>query len=360
MAEGVNVQTLEVLRDLEAALRRFAGEVQESLLAVEGEIQRTREWLEDRIAHWRHEVERWGQQIEEADEDDDVGYAQVQLDAAEEELATAKRWAHRFEQSADEYQRQAHRCRRVASDHVSRGCAFLSFRHAELHQYISVGSLGSASSAAAALPAAPTRQQPDGAQQKVMREMVRNGWYGQTGLNRLFKNFEGSHFLNPAIPGVMKNLGLMGYGARSQAKGAARVLLYATVIHQDSRFELLAVDKQAQASHGRTDKDLWFRHRATGTLCRIEVKDVAASSQRSDVDRLLRQLENMYGEYLESRELQAWVNRQEAIPEVKLCGRTLDIPVYERIKQNQFGAVLDDFDRRALLAKGRGDVPRKP
>jgi len=182
-----------------------------------------------------------------------------------------------------------------------------------------------------------------------MRDSVRSGRYGQRGLNRIFKNFEGNTYLDPEIPGVQKNIRLLNSPSWQQAKGAIRTLLYGTQVQNDDRFDLLALDKPVNSKYGRTDKDLLFRHRVTGQMCRIEVKDVTTSSQRSGLAGIKEQIDKMAAEYQETGELQAWANRQEAIPEVVEYARLKGIPVFSGVKQRDFGQVLDYFNSKAVF-----------
>ena len=154
MAEGVNVQTIEVLRDLEAALRRFAGEANDALLAVEGNIQQTREWLEGRVAHWRHEVERREREMEEAEEalaarrdsgreSSDEGQerfrcARARLEAAQEELATAQRVRTGLEQRIAGYLSHHRRLCHLLASQVPKACVFLGQKSADLRLYLDI------------------------------------------------------------------------------------------------------------------------------------------------------------------------------------------------------------------------------
>ena len=181
-----------------------------------------------------------------------------------------------------------------------------------------------------------------------MRDQVRDGRYGQRGLDNLFKDFEGKSYIEPTIPGVTKNFNALNSLSPQQAKGAARTLLFATRVYQDPRFQLVAVDQPVNASYGRTDKDLVLRHRQTGQLSRIEVKDVKPASQRADLERIKGQIDKMAAEYKSTGELQAWANRQETIPAIKVYAIEKGIPVFETTKQSEFSKVLDDFDRRSI------------
>ena len=182
-----------------------------------------------------------------------------------------------------------------------------------------------------------------------MRNQVLGSRYGQRGLNNLFKNFDINGYIEPAIPGVTKNLNALNSLSRSQAKGAVRTLLYATKVYRDPRFDLVAVDQPVNASYGRTDKDLVLRHTQTGQRSRIEVKDVKPASQRADLERIKGQISKMSAEYRRTGELQAWANRQETIPAIKEFAQQNGIPVYERMKQAEFSKLLDDLERRSIV-----------
>ncbi len=58
MAPTVEVRSVEALEDLRASLIRYADETQRILDATEREAQRTLEWLEERVRHWRNEAQR--------------------------------------------------------------------------------------------------------------------------------------------------------------------------------------------------------------------------------------------------------------------------------------------------------------
>lgn len=182
-----------------------------------------------------------------------------------------------------------------------------------------------------------------------LRGQVLDSRYGQRGLNNLFKGFEGKGYLDPAIPGVTKNVTALSSLSQQQAKGAVRTLLYATKAYQDPRFQLVGVDQPVSAPYGRTDKDLVLRHRQTGQRTRVEVKDVKPASQRADLERIKGQIDKMAAEYKRTGELQVWANRQETIPAIKEYARQKGVPTYEKTKQTEFTKVLDDLERRSRV-----------
>jgi hypothetical protein len=173
-----------------------------------------------------------------------------------------------------------------------------------------------------------------------MRDQVREGRYGQRGLNNLFRNFEGEGYIDPMIPGITKNLSALNSLSWQQAKGAARTLLYATKVYQDPRFQLVAVDQPVNAPYGRTDKDLVLRDKLTGQRSRIEVKDVKPASQRADLERIKGQIDKMLAEYRQTGELPVWVNRRETIPAIKEYARQNGIAVYDNIPAKDFHEMI--------------------
>jgi hypothetical protein len=196
-----------------------------------------------------------------------------------------------------------------------------------------------------------------------MRDQVREGRYGQRGLNNLFKNFEGAGYIDPTIPGVTKNLNALNSLSWQQAKGAARTLLYGTKVYEDPRFQLVAVDQPVNAPYGRTDKDLVLRDKLTGQSSRIEVKDVKPASQRADLDRIKGQIGKMAAEFRQTGELPVWVNRRETIPAIKEYARQNGVAVYDNIPAKDFHDKIlnkiktaSDLKTRSSLAGGAGEM----
>jgi hypothetical protein len=101
---------------------------------------------------------------------------------------------------------------------------------------------------------------------------------GERGLQRVFKGFRGKMTLDPRIPGVEKSVRLLASSSAAQRKGYMREVLYATKIHANSRFELIEMGRKLDRPWGKTDADILFRHKATGQVLRMEVKDYSLSS----------------------------------------------------------------------------------
>lgn len=54
----VNVRSIDALEELQTALIRYADQTQATLDAVQREVQRTLDWLDERVRHWQNEVQR--------------------------------------------------------------------------------------------------------------------------------------------------------------------------------------------------------------------------------------------------------------------------------------------------------------
>lgn len=68
MSDGANVSRIEALGELQGAMNRYQTEATESLLAVEIEIHRTREWLQRVRNDWQNELRRREEFLKQAQE----------------------------------------------------------------------------------------------------------------------------------------------------------------------------------------------------------------------------------------------------------------------------------------------------
>jgi hypothetical protein len=144
MREAVNVRAIRALTELRDALGRFAGTAKEALASAEIEIRRTQEWLREREAHWRREVERarWDYKECLRHQDEEWGLdcaaEKAALLHAEAELQKVQYWRARVERTIAEYRPYANRLKYLATDHTERARAFLDRRRAELEAYMAV------------------------------------------------------------------------------------------------------------------------------------------------------------------------------------------------------------------------------
>lgn len=145
---------------------------------------------------------------------------------------------------------------------------------------------------------------------EAMRSLIKASRFGERGLERIYKNFEGKYAIDPRIPGVEKTALLQMSGSTSQTKGYRRELLYATAFHNDPRFGLEAMNRPL----GNTDADLVARHKSSGLYGRVEVKDYVLSSQTTNTEKLKTQIDKMAAEGRATGRPQFWVNRHGVSP----------------------------------------------
>jgi len=159
--QSANVHIIQTLSDLKGSLARFAGEAGQAMTAVEQEVTRTMEWLQERLYHWQREVEQWRQEVQRVraalercqhsgyyDQDgyyhapDCSAYeaalttAGHRLQKAEAELANTRRWMELAQQEVQQYHRHAQRLQRLTTTKTKRAQAFLERKRADLERYV--------------------------------------------------------------------------------------------------------------------------------------------------------------------------------------------------------------------------------
>lgn len=177
MTEGANVQSIEAITDLRTALLRFGDEARQTLTAAEQELQRTEDWLRERLNYWHREVERLEEIARQAYRAYEACRANLICDSegrcyappctrehayyeeavkfmrqAQAELQNAQSWAQRVKQAVGEYQTLARRLSALAGDGISQSAAHLSNVADRLYEYTST----SAPNANATISQAPS------------------------------------------------------------------------------------------------------------------------------------------------------------------------------------------------------------
>jgi len=154
MSDGVHIGAVETLGALSDGLARFADEANASLLALQRDIQRTREWLDGEVHEAQSRVRRREEDVDaarealaecrESDDGDcdaeerDYDHAKARLAKAKDRLSEATSWLGRFENAVTEYEREARRLQDVAGTTTSRARSFLSRRQEDLAKYLGV------------------------------------------------------------------------------------------------------------------------------------------------------------------------------------------------------------------------------
>lgn len=193
----------------------------------------------------------------------------------------------------------------------------------------------------------------------AMRSVVRAGPVGQRGLTQIFGNFNGARAIDPDTPGVGKVVVLSTSSNAVQARGHRRELVYAQGYFSDSRFDVVELGKILRRHWGNTDADLVIRHRATGALGRVEIKEISPETQHHNLSYYKGQMDKMAREAAHTGQLQFWLNRRPLIPELEAYAERLGIEAYGNVKTGQtthgtpFESVRDLQDRRFKAATFR-------
>jgi hypothetical protein len=195
-------------------------------------------------------------------------------------------------------------------------------------------------------------------QVEAMRSIIKTSKVGERGLKNIFKNFEGQYAIDPTIPGVWKSVLMQKSPSAAQVKGYRRELLYASAIYSDKRFELKEMNAFRKRPWGNTDADIVFRHKASGLSGRIEVKDYSISSQVTNREDLKRQIDKMAKEARYTGQIQFWMNRRDAHPEIKRYASEKGVIVLDNVKTGHVtkGLLIDEAMNRVeweMLRKDR-------
>lgn len=173
MAEGANVQSIEVVAEMRAGLLRFSDEARRALLAAAQELARTEEWLRERLNYWQREVERREEMARRAVRTleacrsnlicDEFGHCWPPPCARESqyyeeavrfyrvgqaELDNTRQWTKRLQQAAGEYQVAAGRLTQLTDKGVLQATTFLSNVVERLYEYTTTALPGTSITAA--------------------------------------------------------------------------------------------------------------------------------------------------------------------------------------------------------------------
>ena len=165
MAEQAHVSSIDALEAFRADLIRFVEKARVALEDAEGEVRRTRQWLDvDRTNHWTGQMKQRLKQLEQAEAEyynaritrpDEnhaphrmaVAKAQRRVDEAEEKLRILKRWRMQFDNRATPLLRRLDPAFFLVGNHLPKGVHALGEAIKALQDY--------AEKAPAPKPAAP-------------------------------------------------------------------------------------------------------------------------------------------------------------------------------------------------------------
>ncbi len=164
--------------------------------------------------------------------------------------------------------------------------------------------------------------------------------YGDKGLKNMTGSVKGFRFSNPELPGLKQAFQLSTSGNINQAKGYRRALLYARRIDRSKSFDLLALDQVTKTSLGKTDKDIVFRHRKTGVVVRAEIKNIRESSQLRNIAKYKLQIDKMHESFIKTGEIQAYINRNPLIPELRDYAKQKGLLVFDNVSAADKGEII--------------------
>jgi multidrug resistance efflux pump len=151
-----HVASIEGLSNWKDALGLFAAEGRDALVAVELEVQRGVDWLENQLKLWHAEIRKSEELLTQAkaelnrrknlpimgkapdctEQEKAVRRAQARLAHAEEKQQTCRRWLPRLRQAIEEYQGTARPLSGWLEQDLPRACAVLEQRIAALEAYV--------------------------------------------------------------------------------------------------------------------------------------------------------------------------------------------------------------------------------
>jgi chromosome segregation ATPase len=157
MSQSAQVQSLDALKALHAALARYGPEALGALGAAEMEIRRAFDSLHNQLKHWQRQVEKRHEDVGRARGDlaharalrqgERSGYveqeialrkAQNRLREAEEKVATVKRWLLHLPQAITEYEGPARRLAGFLDANLKQALALLNNKIDILEAYMAV------------------------------------------------------------------------------------------------------------------------------------------------------------------------------------------------------------------------------
>jgi len=182
MSSQAEVHSIEALKDFRAVLALYSDDTLSALGAVEAEIRRTNQWLQqDRPVYWQEQIKRRREQVSAAKSEvfrrklqkkpeyspsmsepmEALRKAEASLQDAEKRLTLVRKWQPLFHQAVLEYHGSAQRLKDLAASDVPRALNVLTRIIDALEAYLRVSppssfGLSSVAGAAVAPATAPS------------------------------------------------------------------------------------------------------------------------------------------------------------------------------------------------------------
>ncbi len=155
----VNVRSIDALEELQASLIRYTDQSQTTLEVVQREVQRTLDWLDERVRHWQNAVQRGQDEVRRTraayercmasgdrdhpptcgGEEQAIHDARRRLAQAEAEARMAAEARKAVQAEAEAYQREAARLRAFVQGDTPKAVATLRAKVAVLRSYAGGG-----------------------------------------------------------------------------------------------------------------------------------------------------------------------------------------------------------------------------
>jgi hypothetical protein len=156
MNPSAHVTSVAALADFRAALATFAHEAKDALGAVETEIRRTADWLDDQLQHWQAEVRRreddvfqgkqelarrrmmkvGGRSPDCTEQEEALQLARDRLEHAEDQRSKTRVWIRELPLAITDYEGRARQLMSLLEGNVPRACALLDRKADALEAYV--------------------------------------------------------------------------------------------------------------------------------------------------------------------------------------------------------------------------------
>lgn len=156
MSESAQVTSVESLQDFRIAVCRFREDGAEALAAVEMEIRRTFDWLQEQLDYWTRMVRQCEEEVVEAkaalsrkqmpnalgripdctEEKVRLRRAQARLEHAQEKVKIVRRWGPVWQHAVTEYQGAGRHLAGLLDGGLKQGLVVLDTKIAALEAYL--------------------------------------------------------------------------------------------------------------------------------------------------------------------------------------------------------------------------------
>lgn len=159
MSDAARVLAVDSLDEFRQALTEYADAARIALEAVDSEVRRARQWLEEQMSFWKAEVRRAEEEVFEArqelarkkmmDKDDNpvdwmpelkaLQKAQAKLRYCEDKVEVTRHWMRQLQHELEEYEGPARGLKSILEADLPRACAVLEDKRETLQEYLDLG-----------------------------------------------------------------------------------------------------------------------------------------------------------------------------------------------------------------------------